>query len=54
MESKNSYEELKKQVVYVIGEERMNGRIEELSAEYICKVLGAELKDVQKILEELR
>lgn len=54
MESGKSCEELKKQVVYLIGEERMNGRIEELSAEYICKVLGAELKDVQKILEELR
>ena len=54
MESGKSCEELKRQVVYLIGEERMNGRIEELSAEYICKVLGAELKDVQKILDELR
>lgn len=44
---------LKKDVTYLIGKERTEGNQEELTAEYISRVLGADLNDVREALKEI-
>lgn len=44
---------LKKDVTYLIGKERAEGNQEELTAEYISRVLGADLNDVREALKEI-
>lgn len=44
---------LKQSITYLIGKERAEGNQEELTAEYISKVLGADLNDVREALKEI-
>ena len=51
--AKTKMELLKKDVTYLIGKERAEGNQEELTAEYISRVLGADLNDVREALKEI-
>lgn len=44
---------LKQSITYLIGKERAEGNQEELTAEYISRVLGADLNDVREALKEI-
>ena len=44
---------LKQSITYLIGKERAEGYQEELNAEYISRVLGADLNDVREALKEI-
>lgn len=47
------HKSLKQSVTYLIGKERAEGNQEELTAEYISRVLGAEVLDVEKVMKEI-
>lgn len=49
----NSPGDLKKNIEYLIGKERAEGNQEELTAEYISKVLGADVDEVRQALNEI-
>lgn len=49
----NDLGELKKNVEYIIGKECAEGNQEDLTAEYISRVLGADLNDVRAALMEI-
>lgn len=52
-ESKDENGTIEKDVTYLIGKERAEGNQEELTAEYISRVLGADLNDVREALKEI-
>ncbi len=49
----NSIGDLKKNIEYLIGKERAEGNLEELTAEYISRVLGTDIKDVREVLKDI-
>ena len=44
---------LKKDVTYLIGKELAEGNQERPTAEYVCRVLHADINDVREVLKEL-
>ena len=46
-------EEMKRQITYLIGQERADGNLQELSAEYIGKVLHVDEKEVRELMREI-
>lgn len=51
--SSSDNDTLKQSITYLIGKERAGGNQEELTAEYISRVLGADLNDVRVALNEI-
>lgn len=52
-ENHNAPSDLKKNIEYLIGKELAEGNQEDLTAEYISKVLGADVDEVRQVLKEL-
>lgn len=50
----NSLGDLKQNITYILGHERMEGCIEDPSPEYIATLLDVPVEEVKKILEELK
>lgn len=50
----NDHEKLKQSITYLIGKELAEGNHEVLTAEYISKLLGVEISDVQVVLKEIQ
>lgn len=50
---RNSLGDLKKNIEYLIGKERAEGNQEELTAEYISRTLGTDIKDVCEVLKNI-
>ena len=46
-------EKLKQSITYLIGKERAEGNQEELTPEYISKVLGVDVDEVREVLKEI-
>ena len=49
----DNHENLKQSITYLIGKERAEGNQEELSPEYISKVLGVDVDEVREVLKEI-
>lgn len=51
--NKRKHEMLKREVTNLISQERADGNLQELSAEYISKVLHADIDAVREVLREI-
>ena len=49
----DNHEKLKQSITYLIGKERAEGNQEELTPEYISKVLGVDVDEVREVLKEI-
>lgn len=49
----DNHENLRQSITYLIGKERAEGNQEELSPEYISKVLGVDVDEVREVLKEI-
>lgn len=49
----DNHEKLKQSITYLIGKERAEGNQEELTPEYISKVLGVDIDEVREVLKEM-
>ena len=49
----DNHEKLKQSITYLIGKERAEGNQEELTPEYISKVLGVDVDEVREVLKDI-
>ena len=49
----NSLGDLKKNIVYLIGMERQAGRTEEITPQYVARVLNVPIEEVERVMREL-
>ena len=49
----DNQKKLKQSITYLIGKERAEGNQEELTSEYISKVLGVDVDEVREALKEI-
>ncbi len=49
----NCLGDLKKNIEYLIGMERQSGRMEEISPQYVARVLNVPLEEVERVMREL-
>ena len=49
----NCLGDLKKNIVYLIGMERQAGRTEEITPQYVARVLNVPIEDVERVMREL-
>ena len=49
----DNHEKLKQGITYLIGKERAEGNQEELTPEYISKVLGVDVDEVREVLKDI-
>ena len=49
----NCLGDLKKNIVYLIGMERQAGRTEEITPQYVARVLNVPIEEVERVMREL-